>query len=221
MTAEAAGQLPLEDQHCAEDPEDRARGAEYRRRRRLEERYGGTGEARYEVQADVPRGAEVLLDHPPDHEQRVHVEADVEEALVQEHRRHEPIPATMRHVRPEEHHLVVERARPVDARSCLVEAAALAGSDEIDHDVQRDERVGDRRAARRERDTRCAPHLRWLDARRGTARTDARVIRAADADRAEVRAVGADRPIAFRAREPRLAVGMPVAVTGLDRRHRN
>ena len=45
------------------------------------------------------------------------------------------------------------------------------------------------------------------------------VIRAADADRREGRAVGADRPAALRAGEPGLAIGMPVAVTRLDRRH--
>ena len=54
--------LPLEDQHRAEDPEDRAGGAEHRRRRRLEQRAGRAGQARGEVEADEARPAEVLLD---------------------------------------------------------------------------------------------------------------------------------------------------------------
>ena len=51
------------------------------------------------------------------------------------------------------------------------------------------------------------------------AAADTGVVRAADADGSKGRAVGTDRPAALGAGQPGLAIGMPVAVLGLGRRH--
>src|SRR5262249_38961878 len=100
LAGQAAGRLPLDDHHRAEDTEDRTRRPENRSRRQLEESSRGTGESRDEVEPDVPRRSKVLLDAPPDRPQDVHVEADVEQVLMEEHRGDEPIPTPMRHERP-------------------------------------------------------------------------------------------------------------------------
>ena len=91
-----------------------------------------------------------------DHPERVHVEADVEEIACRN------IAVTSRHQSPcatygpkstmrlssHEPGLLMHRATGV------VEAAALAGCDEVDRDVDRDQRLRDRRTAGGERDAR-------------------------------------------------------------------
>src|SRR5205823_8764186 len=89
---EPACDLPLEDHHRPEDPEDRPRRADCDPGR-LQQRPGRAGEPGHEVEAEVALRAEVLLDGPADQVEGDHVEGDVDHGGVEEHRRHEPPPA--------------------------------------------------------------------------------------------------------------------------------
>src|SRR4029078_4905112 len=100
----------------------------------------------------------------------------------------------------------------------VVEPGALDGRDQVDREIDHDQGPGDRRIPRGEGDAGRAPYRARLDLRRRPV-ANARVIGAADPDGSERRAIGTDRAPAIRAGEPGLAVGVPVAVTGLDRRH--
>ena len=147
--------------------------------RRLQQRAGGSGEAGDEVEPDVARASEVLLDRRADPPERVHVEADVEQGAVQEHRGDEPLPVSVRDRRP------VEQRADVESLDCtrparVVEPAALHGGDEVDRDVDPDQRLRDGRCVVAERDARRAAHRARLDARAGLPGA-ARVIGAADA----------------------------------------
>ena len=99
-----------------------------------EQRAGRAGEARDEVDEQEPRRAERLLDDGAEPVERQHVEREVEEARVEEHRRHEPVPvARPRRPRRRARQLVEQLA----ARRA--DAGALVDRDEVDEDVERDE----------------------------------------------------------------------------------
>ena len=116
VAAEPAGRLPLEDHHRAEDAEDRAGGADGDALR-LDERAGRAREPGDEVEGEEAGAAEVLLDRRAEPPQREHVEADVDEVRVQEHRRDQPPPVAVRDLGAEEPQLRVEAAAGVvDAR---------------------------------------------------------------------------------------------------------
>jgi len=103
--------------------------------------------------------------------------------------------------RPPEDHLVPERA----AR--CAEPVSLHRGQEVDRDVDRDQRLRDERLGTG--DARLWQHdLAACDA---CAAAIACVVGAAKPDRRCGHALGADGSAAFRAREPRLAVRMPVA----------
>src|SRR5579884_4282439 len=194
----AAGGLPFDDQEGAEDAEDRTRRTERDGKRRQQQRSRGAREAGDEIEREVARTAEVVLDRPADHPERPHVETDVNDVRVQEGGRDQPPPPAVRHVRRVEPKLLVERA----ARA--VDAVSLRGADQVDRDVDRDqhprcERVG--RTARR------PAH----DPRRSHPPPRPGVFRAAQPHRRRRHAFRADRAAALRAREPGLPVGAPIA----------
>ena len=114
--------------------------------------------------------------------------------------------------RPNEDELVEQRPAGV------VEPGALCSRDQVDREVDRDQNASDGRASGGEGDAGRAAYRARPDTRRRPAANPG-VIGAADADGRERGAVGADRAPALRAGETGFAVGMPVAVTGLDRRH--
>src|SRR5439155_22645573 len=97
LPGEPPRRLPLENEERAEDPEDGAGGAHWHRRRSLDERTRRAGETGDEVEAEVARTAEVLLDGPADHPEREHVERDVDDARVQECRGDEAPPVALLH----------------------------------------------------------------------------------------------------------------------------
>src|SRR6476469_5879567 len=175
--------------------------------------------------APPARAAEVLLHGPSDHPQREHVERDVEHRGVEERRREKAPPlVVVREIAgaPEEPEARVgaDEDEPVEQRAARrVEPGPLHHGDEVDDDVDPDQDLRDGRVVRCERHARRAPHRPGPQTCRRSAAGDARVVGAADADRRERRTVGADGPTALRAGEPRLAVGMPVAVLRLDGCH--
>ncbi len=95
--------------------EDRAGCAQARRGGR-EQGAEGPGQQRYEVDGEEPERADARLEHRPEQVQQVHVEADVDEVLVQERARDEP-PVLMAFGdrRPVEHAFVDDRS--VDVRA--------------------------------------------------------------------------------------------------------
>ena len=87
----------LEDEQCAEDPVDRAGRADRHRERAAEqERAGRAGDAGDEVdEQEAPRAERPLDDRAAPVEDE-HVQGDVEQARVQEHRGDEPVPLVLR-----------------------------------------------------------------------------------------------------------------------------
>ena len=102
--------LPLENERGAEDPEDRARGADGRAVRRVDERPGRTREPGDDVHQQEAPAPERLLDRRAYEPEEVHVEADVQQARVQERARDQPPPVAVGNRRPVEKPLVEERA---------------------------------------------------------------------------------------------------------------
>ena len=198
LSAEVAGVLPLENEHRAEDPEDRAGRADRRRERRLHERARRACEPRDEVEKQEACRAEIVLDGPADHPEREHVEGEVQQIAVEEHRRDQAPPVAVVDERPVHDPLHVERA------TGAVEPVPLHDGDQVDADVDRDE---DPRHRAVEHVERRAPD----DARRGDSPRISGVLGTADPDRRGGHALGADRAAALGAREAGLAVGVPVA----------
>ena len=206
LAGERARGHVLEDEQRAHDPEDRARGADRDSERAgQQERAGRAGEPRDEVHEEEAPGAERLLDDRPEPVEREHVERDVQHARVEEHRGDEPVPLAVQVDRRPDQRTVLE-----DLPARRVQAGALVDRDEVDEDVHRDERDRRRRLEAGHRPTRLAHGARLL--RRAHARLlDRGVVGALDPDRPEVHAFLADRTAALRARDERLAVGMPIA----------
>ena len=142
----------------------------------------------------VPSASSMIRAEP---EEREHVEREMDQAAVQEHRRHEPPPLTGRDdgalQRP-----VREELSPRE-----VQPASLRRGDHVDDDVDRDQHH------RRRSGHRAGSALHRLHRARGRLldRAEVRVVGAADPDRCERHAVLADRPRALRARDERLAAG--------------
>ena len=130
--ARLPGDVPLEDEHGAEDPEDRARRAGDERRRRLQQRARRAGKAGDEVERDEARRAEVLLDDAADEPEREHVRADVDDRPCRN------IDVKSRHQSPwstngpKSTHFEERAARPV-------EPAALHRGEQVDEHVQPDQ----------------------------------------------------------------------------------
>ena len=198
-----SGREVLEDQEGADQAEDRARGADRDGEGRAEpERAGRAGEARDEVDEQEARRPERLLDDRAEPVEGEHVEGEVEQAAVQEHRRHEAPPVAVRDGGS------LERPVREELPAGEIDPAALRRRDHVDDDVDRDQHH-----RRRGRDgARPTPHALDRAGGRRLDRADVRVIRAADPDRREGHAVLADRAAALRARDERLAVRMAVAM---------
>ena len=192
--------LVLDDQQGAEDPEDRARRSHGHPVRGRDQRACRAGKPGDEVHREVAKRAEVGLDPAADHVEDEHVEADVEDAPVQEGRGDQPPPASMGDLRPIQPPLCKHLA----AR--LVDAGALRDRDQIDEHVHADQPVrhdGDAAGPRRH------PHSRPHAPR---SRPHVSVIGAARPDGRHGHALGADRALALGAGEAGLAVRMAVAV---------
>ena len=119
---------------------------------------------------------------------------------MEEHRREEPPPVPVGDERAK------EDAFAVNLVAGAVDLAAERELEEVDPDVDPDERLRDEGAGALE--ARAASALR--DARGALRR--AGVVGTADPDRREGHAVLADRPAALRAGDHRLPVGMAIAV---------
>ena len=205
------GRLVLDDQQRAEDPEDRARRADGDPGRRRDQRAGRAGEARDDVERQVAedvRGSARRARRASTSASMF--SADVKQVRVQERGRDQPPPVAVRDGRPEEHPLREELA------AGAVDPASLRDGDQVDEDVQRRSAPTSRTAARL-RDSERIERRRRSRAARAPARRDVgcalrRVVGTAGADGRHPQAFGADRPLALRAREARLAVGMAVAV---------
>ena len=176
-----------------------------RRVRLDDQRPEGAGEQRGEVEDEEARRPQRRLQQPPEDQQQEHVEADVDDAGVEEAAGDEAVPLAFGDGRAEEGEVDDELAAGV-RRTARPPAGDL---DQEDDDVDRDQDVGGRECAR----TPGVPvglrttFVRWL-----------RALRAAHPDRGRGHAVGADRPAAGGAGDAGLAVG--VAVTGLGHRAR-
>ena len=160
-----------------------------------QERAERAPQQRREVQRGEAAGPEQRLEHLPQDPQQVHVEADVEEASVQEAAGDQP--PVLAVVRPPgrcsaksfRSRLLAEPVKPIDpvARNATAQTMMIPT-------VTR----GSLRIVR----------MVWTFVR------CLRALRAAHADRRRRHAVGADRPPAGRAGDARLAVGMAVAGLG-------
>ena len=106
--AEDVHVLTLEHESGAENPEDRARGADGEALRREEERAGRSGQARDDVEQQIAAAAEHLLDGGAEPPEREHVQPEVDRPVVEEHRGEEPPVVPVRDER------AVEDALPVD-----------------------------------------------------------------------------------------------------------
>src|ERR671924_268318 len=94
--AEDRRALPLEDERGAEDPEDRAGGADSGDVRAEEQRAGRAREAGDEVQEQVAPAAERLLERGAEPPEGEHVQAEVEGTVVEEGCREQPPPVAAR-----------------------------------------------------------------------------------------------------------------------------
>src|SRR5437764_493019 len=137
--AEHVAALPLHDDGDAEDPEQRTGGADRWRKRREDERAGRARESRDQVNEQEAAAADRVLDRRADEPEEVHVERDVEDVRVQEGARDQPPPVAVRDRRPVENPLGEELA------AGRVDAGALRRRDHVDHDVDRDQALGDQR----------------------------------------------------------------------------
>ena len=207
-----AGERPrgpvFEDEECAEDPVDRARRTDRHGERPAEqERTGRAGDAGDEVDQQEAPGAERALDDRAAPVEDDHVQRDVEQARVQEHRGDESIPLVLRvDLRPD------ERAFREQLAAGLADAAAaLVDGDQVHEHVERDQSHGRRSLEPRDRRPRMAGRLHRA-LRRPARGADARMVGALDPDRRERHALLADRSPALRARDERLAARVPVAV---------
>jgi hypothetical protein len=205
--AEHVGLLALEHDGGAEDPEDRAGGPDGDRVGARDQRSGGAGDPRDDVEQDVPERPEPVLEGPADPPDGEHVHREVDRAVVQERGREQAVPLALGE--PDDG---AARVDPLDEEGAVLEDPAAvrihrraAGElEQVDADVDPDQRLRDEaRVARRA----------LLDALDDAARALrlARVLGAADPDRREAHAVGADPAAALRARDARLAVGVAVA----------
>ena len=149
--------------------------------------------------------AEVVLERRPDEPQHEHVQTEVDHAVVQEGGRDQAPPLAVPDDRAEQHSL-----HP-DPAALAVHGRSGRELEEVDAHVGADQREGDVRAVAVERPRRLAGGTLGS----GLLAGDTRVVGAADPDRAEGHAVGADPAAAVRARHVRLAIGMAVAVQGL------
>ena len=121
-TADRAAQerhaaLALEHEERAHDAEDRARRADRRRVRRHEERAEAAGERGHEVDGGEPDVAGVALEDAADQVERVHVEGEVEEAVVDERGGDQAVVLAARHGRAEERQVVPERLQRAAAEA--------------------------------------------------------------------------------------------------------
>ena len=217
LAAEDVDLPPLEHQRRAHDSPDCPRSAHGERVRRPEERAGGACEPRDEVEERVPAVAQVLLERRADEPEHEHVHSEVEEAVVEERGGDQPPPLAL----ADADQLTgrVERAGDedavlVDPAGVRVQAGTHGELEDVDTDVDRDQGLGDVRAAQLERPAR-APR-RALRRHRAPAR--ARVVGAANADRAERHAVGADPAPALGTRHVGLPVRVPITAERLGHR---
>ena len=158
------------------------------------------GEQRGEVEGEEARRSQRRLQQPPEEEEQEHVEADVDEAGVEEAAGDQAIPLAFGDRGPEEAEVDDELARPVRRKP----ARAAGDLDQEDDHVDRDQDVGRREGARTPgRAGRVPHHLGPL----------ARALGAAHPDRGRGHAVGADRPAAGGAGDAGLAVGVAVTVS--------
>ena len=201
LPAEDVDPPRLEDERCAHETPDRARRSHRERVRRPDERAGGPGEPGDDVEQRVAPVPEVVLERGPDEPEHEHVHPEVQEPVMEKGRRDEAPPLAVADERAEENPVLVDPvARPVD----------LAAEQELEKehaDVDPDQRERDERAVLREGACRAA---RCGDGR-SLPRGCAGVVGAADADRPERHAVGADSASAVGARDVRLAVRMAIA----------
>jgi hypothetical protein len=138
-TAEHVVALPLENECGAEDPEDRARGADRRGGWRVHERACRSGQPGDDVDEQEAAPPERLLDGRADEPEEVHVERDVQDACVQEGAGDQAPPVAVRDRRAEEYPL--REQRPAGR----VEPLPCAAGDDVDGDVESDERLRDQR----------------------------------------------------------------------------
>src|SRR5207244_4924873 len=183
----------------AENPEDRARGADRRTVRADDQCARRAGQAGDEVEKQEPAGADPPFEQRAEPVEAEHVEEQVERSVVEEGGGHEPPPVALRDEGRVQKALVVDRA--VDA----VDATTLRQLRDVYGDVDPDQDLSHFRACAFEG---YAAHSLGhpLDALRLP-----RVLRASDPDGRHGHALRADGPAAFRAGEAGHPVGMAVA----------
>ena len=131
-------------------------GADRERVRVEQQRAEGAAEERGEVEGDEAGRADRRLEHAAEEEEGEHVEADVDQAGVEEAAGDEPVPLAFGDQRPVEAEVDDDRAA-----ADVVEAAAAAGDlGEEGERVERDQDEG-RRRAREQRRPRRPPAPPW------------------------------------------------------------
>jgi len=157
--------------------------------------------SRHDVEHDEAAASERLLDGRADEPEEVHVEGDVDQVRVQEGAREQAPPVAVGDRGP------VEQPVEVQPPAGRIQAAALEGRDQVDANVEPEQRLGDERAGALEGGPPHAgadpPRALWL----------AGMLRAALADGRRRHALGTDRTAALGARDERLAVRMSIAVS--------
>jgi len=218
LPREGARRDVLEDEQRAHDPEDRARGADrHGERPREQQRTRRAREPGDEVHEQEAPGAEGLLHDRAEPVEGQHVERDVQDPRVEEHRGDEAVPVAVQVDRRPDQGTVLE-----DLPARGVEARALVDGDEVDEHVDRHERDGRGRVETGDRALRLSNGARLGGGHAGSvARLHGGVLRALDPDRREVHALLADRAPALRARDERLAVGVPIAAGNRGGCHRD
>ena len=193
--AEDVHVMAFDNKRGAEDPEHGSRGSDRRCVRGHEQRPCRAGERGHEVEPEEPPVTEVALEYAAEPPERQHVEREMEEARVEKGARDEPVPFALRDERAE------QGSALEDLTADVLDAAPGGDLGQVDDDVDRDQRDGDR-AGRQ-------PCFRGFGpgSRRASARCHARALGAADADRPEDHAVRADRAVAVGAADSRLDAG--------------